>query len=192
MVSKEQVQIQQIRLQLHPYLRLRGQSQQPLPEQEQGFIRWDMRASIRNASFSTESANRSWTRGRNAPATFPPTSEILIISEAFPWVFQVHDPAGVTVGRVMDTIDAELHRRAGANEMPADRELAKAIASSYHRNRDELRGILMDGMLRIDFLATQTEFGGLDQDEETLAERMNVRDFPIAFCLVCEGRAPLR
>ena len=182
------MQIQQIQLQLHPYLRLRGQPQAPLPEPEQGFIRWDMRYPIRSASFSTESSSRSWTRGRSAPATWPPTTDILVMSPAFPWAVEIHDPDGVTVGRVMETLDLELHQRVAKNEMPPDQEQFKRLATSYHNNRKELRGFLMEGMLRVDFLGERTEFGGLVQDEKLLGDRMNMMQYPNAFSLVCEPR----
>jgi hypothetical protein len=191
-LSKEQVQIQQVQLQLHPYLRLRGQSQAPLPEPEQGFIRWDMRYNIRNASFSTDSTMRSWTRGRSSAAVWPPTTDLVILSPAFPWSIEIHDPAGITLGRVMDTIDAELHRRVSGSEMPPDREQARRLAASYHQNREELRNVLMEGMLRVDFLGERTQFGGLFQDEKLLGERMNSRPLPHVFSLLCEPRPNLQ
>ncbi|KAH7108454.1 hypothetical protein BKA62DRAFT_682234 [Auriculariales sp. MPI-PUGE-AT-0066] len=189
-LSREQVQIQRLDLQLHPYLRMRGQSQAPLPESEQGYIRWDMRYPVRNASFSIDSISRQWTRSRYAPATWPPTTDITIISPMFPWTVDVHHPDGVTVGLLMDTLDAELHRRVSSFEMPAEKELARRLATAYHKNRDELRGFLMEGMLRVDFLGERTDFAGLIQDPNLLRDRMNVPHLPHVFSLVCESRLP--
>lgn len=194
-LNRDTVQMHKIRLVLHPYLRARtdGGAAAPMASEiaagEEGFIRWDMRLRISSASFSTGPPTRVWSRGRTAPATFPPTTDLTIMSRSFPWSIPVHDSKGITVGGLMDALDNALHQHVGKGELnAAGPEHAKRISASYHANRKELRGVLMDGLLRVDFLGERCEFGGFVQDEQMVLDRMNVPGYTTAIALVCDLR----
>lgn len=187
-LDRQTVQTYGVRLEIHPFLR--AHSERPEPDAgEEGHIRWDMRLHISSASFSSGPATRAWSRGRTAPATFPPTTDLLVVSRAFPWSVPVHDPDGVTIGALMDALDASMHKALSQGELRAQgTETYKRVSSAYHANRRELRGVLMDGLLRCDFLQERSDFGGFAPDEALVMERMQVPNYTTAIALICDLR----
>ncbi|EJD48686.1 hypothetical protein AURDEDRAFT_112825 [Auricularia subglabra TFB-10046 SS5] len=195
-LEKDTVQMHKIRLVLHPYLRARGKDGTPVSmvgevaAGEEGFIRWDMRLRTTSASFSTGPPTRTWSCGRAAPATFPPTTDLMIMSHSSPWSIPVHDSEGITVGGLLDALYDALHQFVSEKELNAAGGAAvrRLISASYHANRQELRGVLMDGLLRVDFLGERCEFGGFLQDEQLVLDKMSVSGHTTAIALVCDPR----
>lgn len=89
----------------------------------------------------------------------------------------------------MDALDSALHQPLGQRELQSHgQETYKRVSSSYHGNRKELRGVLMDGLLRCDFLCDLSEFGGFTQDDALVMERMHVPNYTTAISVICEPR----
>lgn len=118
---------------------------------------------------SDDPPQRSWSRGRTDPATFPRLNVLTIVSRTFPWIVTVraHDEKlGVTCGDVVDRIDDFLHKNVKKDDTEVDHPQHKAeMSTAYYHNRSTAFGVpggrLGDGLRRLDWLCKDTMFGGL-------------------------------
>ncbi|KAF8626381.1 hypothetical protein AX15_005031 [Amanita polypyramis BW_CC] len=172
----------------------------PLPEDgsDKPHLRWNMLYTSNYCQRSDDKSHLSWSRGREAPATFPRITSMRIITELIPWTVEIvaQNPAtGVTCGEVIDNISDCLYRMASAAEFNALPELRKRVVSeSYHYNRsvaaDVPGGRLKHGMMRLDFLGKYSMYGGIEPDNE-LVKKITGVAFPCVFVLKCLKRPVL-
>lgn len=172
----------------------------PLPEDgsDKPHLRWNMLYTSNYCQRSDDKSHVSWSKGREAPATFPRVSSIRVISELLPWTIDVvaQNPAiGVTCGEVIDSISDCLYRMASASEYNALPDPRKRVVSeSYHYNRsvagDVPGGRLKHGMMRLDFLCKHSMYGGIELDNQFVKKATGVA-FPCVFVLRCLKRPVL-
>jgi hypothetical protein len=144
-------------------------------------LRWNMLFSTTHCHRSTDPFHRSWSKGRQEPATFPNVTEFRIISRAFPWVLHIRatNPAiGVTCGDLIDQLSEYLQCRMRKEDYEAmSAPERRAVRDTYHHNRSQSAGVpgglLGDGLKALDWLGTQTMFGGLQLNEQLLLERFH-------------------
>lgn len=167
----------------------------PIGDEERAHIRWNMLFSTAHCHRSTDPTHRSWSNGRQEPATFPRVTELRIISRVFPWIVNIratNRAIGVTCGDLIEQLSDHLQRRLRKEDYegasPARR---RAIRDAYHHNRSRSAGVpggqLGDGLKALDWLGAQTMFGGLQLNEGLLLERFNVA-MPCMFELLCVER----
>ena len=162
---------------------------------ERPHLQWNMLFATAHCRRSTDPSHRSWSNGRQEPATFPRVSEIRIISRVFPWIVNVHASnraIGVTCGDLIEQLSDHLQRRLRKEDYEGATGIRRrAIRDAYHHNRSRSSGVpggqLGDGLKALDWLGPQTMFGGIQQNEQLLLERFNVV-LPCVLELVCVDR----
>jgi hypothetical protein len=141
-----------------------------------------------------------WTKGRDAPATWPRVSQLKLICKRLPGLIVIdagksgsgHASSGygytqapapgaaagecVTCGDVIEAIHDSLMRLSSETEFYASPpEMQRAVGSSYMRNRSSVDSVygdkLGEGMRRLDWLLQETVFGGIIHNE-TLVGRV--------------------
>ena len=150
-------------------------------EEDRPHLRWNMLFSTAHCHRSTDPPHRSWSIGRQEPATFPHVTELGLISRAFPRIIRIsatNRAIGITCGDLIEQLSEQLQRRMRKEDyeaMPAPKR--RAIRDIYHHNRSQSAGVpgglLGDGIRLLDWLGTQTMFGGLQVNEQLLLERFN-------------------
>ncbi|KAF8735240.1 hypothetical protein AX14_002443 [Amanita brunnescens Koide BX004] len=148
----------------------------PLPEDgsDKPHLRWNMLYTSNYCQRSDDKPHVSWSKGREAPATFPRVISMRIITELMPWTVEVNaqnHAIGVTCGEVIDSISDCLYRIASASDYNALPDARKrAVSESYHHNRsvaaDVPGGRLKHGMMRLDFLCKYSMYGGIELDNQ--------------------------
>jgi len=169
----------------------------PPPDTQDDYLRWNMLFHTSNCYRTTES-QRSWVKGRNAPATHPRLTQVRIISHSFPWMIQVraqNPKLGVTCGEVLDTVSAYMYGDVAKREyekLPPTRK--RQIWESYRFNRStDLNapgGRLGEGLKRLDWLGTTSRFGGLVISDAFVKEHCG-DVLPCTFELKCLPSYPL-
>ncbi|KAI9462542.1 hypothetical protein F5148DRAFT_1150473 [Russula earlei] len=167
----------------------------PLDDEERPHLRWNMLFSTAHCHRSTDPTHRSWSNGRQEPATFPRVTEVRLVSRVFPWTVNVHATnraVGITCGDLVEQLSDHLQRRLRKEDYEsASGARRRAIRDAYHHNRSRSAGVpggqLGDGLKALDWLGTQTMFGGVRQNEQLLLERFNVA-VPCMLELVCVER----
>jgi len=164
-------------------------------EEDRPHLRWNMLFSTAHCHRSTDPYHRSWSNGRQEPATFPRVTELRLISHAFPWIINVratNRAIGVTCGDLIEQLSDYLQRRLRKEDYEGAPPLRRrAVRDAYHHNRSRSMGVpggqLGDGLKALDWLGTQTMFGGIQQNEQLLLERFNVV-MPCVLELLCVER----
>ena len=167
------------------------------PDTQHDYLQWNMLFHTSNCYRTTES-QRSWVKGRNAPATHPRITHIQIISRAFPWMIQVraHNPKlGVTCGEVLDAVSTYMYGDVAKKEyenLPSGRK--RQIWESYRFNRstdsNAPGGRLREGLKRLDWLGSSSRFGGLVTNDTFVKEHCG-DVLPCTFELKCLPAYPL-
>jgi uncharacterized protein DUF6699 len=164
-------------------------------EEDRPHLRWNMLFSTAHCHRSTDPSHRSWSNGRQEPATFPRVTELRLVSHAFPWIINVratNRATGVTCGDLIEQLSDHLQRRLRKEDYEGAPALRRrAVRDAYHHNRSRSMGVpggqLGDGLKALDWLGTQTMFGGIQQNEQLLLERFNVV-MPCVLELLCVER----
>jgi len=177
------------KLQMNPLLLPLGD------EDDHPHLRWNMLFSTAHCHRSTDPTHRSWSNGRQEPATFPRVTELRIVSRVFPSVIDVratNRAVGITCGDLIEQLSDHLQRRLRKEDYEgASAPRRRAIRDAYHHNRSRSTGVpggqLGDGLKALDWLGTQTMFGGIQQDEQYMLDRFNVL-MPCVLELVCVDR----
>ncbi|KAF8162790.1 hypothetical protein B0H34DRAFT_671943 [Crassisporium funariophilum] len=167
---------------------------QPLPEDgsDQTHLKWNMLFPTSTVQRSTDPSHVSWSRGRDAPATFPRISAMRLVSDTIPWMIDVRardKDRGVTCGEVIDSIGYELSKFTKQEDFavlhPRDRS---ELTKSYQHNRSRQPGVpggqLGQGMKRLDFLKRNTMFSGVEYNER-IVKRCCGDVMPCVFVLKC-------
>lgn len=166
------------------------------PEQEQDRVVWDMHYPSSFARCSSNIASeKSWLRRRKELATFPRMNAIEIVSRSFPWTITVHarnPDKGLRCGEVLDTIHLYLYTHLICTDMDGvSEDHRKAMSEVYESTRkrpEEPPAIFLSegrgGMRKVDYLAANTAFQGLQRDDAYLKEKMGYTS-PGTFLMVC-------
>lgn len=169
----------------------------PPSDTQDDYLRWNMLFHTSNCYRTTES-QRSWVKGRNAPATHPRMTHIRIISRAFPWMIHAraqNPKLGVTCGEVLDAISTYMYGDVAKKEyenLPPSRK--RQIWESYRFNRstdsNAPGGRLGEGLKRLDWLSSVSRFGGLVTSDAFVKEHCG-DVLPCTFELKCLPSYPL-
>ncbi|KAI0255304.1 hypothetical protein BJV78DRAFT_1179039 [Lactifluus subvellereus] len=159
-------------------------------------LRWNMLFHTAHCHRSTDPSHRSWSNGRQEPATFPRVSQLRLVSHAVPWILNVratNRAIGVTCGDVIEQLSDYLQRRLRKEDYDGAAGMKRrAIRDAYHHNRSRSAGVpggqLGDGLKALDWLGTQTMYGGIQQNEQFVLDRFNVV-LPCTFELLCVERS---
>jgi hypothetical protein len=161
------------------------------------YLNWDMLWPTSYCSRSCDPPLRSWSKGRDEPATFPRLTTIRIISSSFPWIIVIKAAdiaVGVTCGNVIDGIDDFLQGFVKKSEFEsASRQRKRDVTIAYRTNRSTVQGFpggrLGEGIRRLDWLVTGTIFGGIRRNDAFV--RAECGGLPATIELRCEMRIPL-
>ncbi|KAF8265326.1 hypothetical protein EI94DRAFT_1736142 [Lactarius quietus] len=164
-------------------------------DEERPHLRWNMLFSTAHCHRSTDPTHRSWSNGRQEPATFPRITNLRLISNVFPWLLDIkatNAAIGVTCGDVIEQLSDHLQRRLRKEDYEgATGAKRRAIRDAYHYNRSRNAGVpggqLGDGLKALDWLGPQTMFGGMLLNETLVRDRFNVV-IPCMLELVCIER----
>ncbi|KII89398.1 hypothetical protein PLICRDRAFT_109828 [Plicaturopsis crispa FD-325 SS-3] len=189
-LTPQQVAAVEATLQLNPIL------EPPTEDGSKDHLLWDMLfdSGPHCKLASQKASHRAWMAGRKAPATFPRTTRISLVTEGLlrEIVVSARDAAvGVTCGEVIDKIDEVLHKAApkemysrlpksgSSRRLTQDNVLA---AHAYNRSTapDVPGGRLEQYLMWADFLLRRTVFGGIAVNRRYLEDCFNV-EMPCTF-----------
>ena len=174
----------------------------PLPEDgpDQVHLIWNMLFPTSMVQRSTDSSHISWSKGRDAPATFPRVSSLRLVSDTIPWVLNVEARdigIGVTCGDVIDSIEQQLVKFSDKRDYERlTRSLRQEVGEAYRRNRSRDPDVpggrrLGEAMKRLDFLRQDTMFAGIEVNDRVV-KKLCGDVLPCVFVLKCSKRSPLR
>lgn len=137
-----------------------------------GHLKWNVLFPSSTIHYSKDPAHKSWSGGRDDPATFPRTTQVRILTtiQTYPWCFTVdakNPKVGVTCGEIIEQIHYELKKMTSKGDWGAiPREFQQAVSSAYHFNRGRDSGapggVLSEGMRRLDYLRGFVWWAGLE------------------------------
>jgi hypothetical protein len=164
-------------------------------EEERPHLQWNMLFSTAHCHRSTDPSHRSWSNGRQEPATFPRVTQLRLISHVVPWILTIRatNPAvGITCGDVIEQLSEHLQRRLRKEDYDSATGMKRrAIRDAYHHNRSRSAGVpggqLGDGLKALDWLGMQTMYGGIQSNDPYVLERFNVV-LPCTLELLCVER----
>lgn len=167
---------------------------------ERPYLKWNMLWPTGQCQRSCDPGIRSWSEGRNAPATWPRVKSLRLISRSFPWIITVkasEDEDGVTCGDVMESVHLFMYGRVSKAQMDGAPTSQKTLISqSYWHNRSTAAGVpggrLPRTLLRCDWLGMHTMYGGIvEADDRCLREVSCGVALPCTFELKCLQRYPM-
>ena len=172
----------------------------PLPEDgsDRVHLNWNMLFSTSTVQRSTDPSHISWSKGRDAPATFPRVSSLRLVSDTIPWVLNVEARdigIGVTCGEVIDSIGQQLAKFSDKHDYERlTPNLRQEVGIAYRRNRSREPGVpggqLGQGMKRLDFLRQDTMFAGIEVNDRVV-KRVCGEVLPCVFVLKCSKIFPV-
>ncbi|PFH53559.1 hypothetical protein AMATHDRAFT_45428 [Amanita thiersii Skay4041] len=162
---------------------------------DRAHLRWNMLYPSNYCQRSDDKPHVSWSKGRDAPATFPRVLSLRIVTQNLPWTVDVdarNPTVGVTCGDLIDAISDSMNRMTGGADYHSLSESRKRIISeAYHYNRsiaaDVPGGRLKPGLMRLDFLCQDSMFGGIEINHE-LVKKITGAVLPCVFVLKCRKR----
>ncbi|KAH9930827.1 uncharacterized protein B0H18DRAFT_872551 [Fomitopsis serialis] len=151
------------------------------PPPEEGthdFIKWNMLFSTAQCQRSCDPSHRSWSNGRNAPATWPRVTSLRLVSRAIPAPIEVpaaSAEAGVTCGDVIEAICNYMNGRLTQQQYNTASDAQKRVLSeAYYHNRSTAQGVpggrLPQTLLRFDWLGQDTMYGGCEANEQLVRD----------------------
>lgn len=150
----------------------------PVPDDgpDQVHLKWNMLFPTSTIQRSIDPSHVSWSKGRDAPATFPRLRELRIVSDTIPWIIQVKASkadSGVTCAEVIEAIARDLYKNTGRAEFEAlPAQARNEVRAAYKHNRSPLPnvpgGMLGDGLKRLDYLRKNSIFGGIEFNERVI------------------------
>ena len=172
----------------------------PLPEDgsDRVHLNWNMLFPTSTVQRSTDPSHVSWSKGRDAPATFPRISSLRLVSDTIPFVLNVEAKdvgIGVTCGEVIDSIGHQLIKFSDKHDYERlTPNLRHEVGTAYRRNRSREPGVpggqLGQGMKRLDFLRQDTMFAGIEVNDRVV-KRVCGDVLPCVFVLKCSKIFPL-
>lgn len=156
------------------------------------FLKWNMLFPTSTIQRSSDPSHISWSKGRDAPATFPRLKELRIISDTIPWIIKVKAAKadrGITCAEVIEAIAQELYKNAGKDDFDALSPLARSeVKAAYRYNRSPSPNVpggkLGQGLKRLDFLKKNTLFNGIEVNDRVL-NKVFGNPMPGVFVLKC-------
>lgn len=102
---------------------------------------------------------------------------------------------GLTCGEVIDTLSAHIYSLSTKHDFEVlSGTKQRMVAQAYRHNRSRANGVpggqLGEGMRRLDFLGTQTVFGGIEVNERVVRGLCGDA-LPCTFVLKCQHRYPM-
>ncbi|KAJ7063650.1 hypothetical protein C8F01DRAFT_1133802 [Mycena amicta] len=160
------------------------------------YLKWNMLFHSNQCTRSDDPPHISWSKGRAEPATFPRVTFLRLVSSTIPWPINVsarNRELGVSCGDVIDAISMSMYGLAAEDEFRMLPSAQKSLVSeAYRHNRSRANGVpgggLSQGMLRLDWLAQDTMFGGVRENERLARLRCGGEMLPCTFELVCVKR----
>ena len=172
----------------------------PLPEDgsDRVHLNWNMLFPTSTVQRSIDPSHVSWSKGRDAPATFPRISSLRLVSDTIPWVLDVEAKdigVGITCGEVIDSIGQQLVKFSDKRDYERlTPNLRQEVGIAYRRNRSREPGVpggqLGQGMKRLDFLRQDTMFAGIEINDRVV-KRVCGDVLPCVFVLKCSKIFPL-
>lgn len=165
------VHVLKIRLEVNPLI------QPALQGPERATLKWNMLFASNSAYLSSDPPTKSWSAGRDAPATFPRVTEISLVSSlmTFPWLIRVKaedQTVGVTCSEVIRSLSKELLKNTTQTDwkwlehFPNGADLQAKVGQSWKFNRSTSMGVpggeLGQGMRRLDFLQDWCWWDGIE------------------------------
>jgi len=140
------------------------------------YLKWNMLFPTSTIQRSCDPSHVSWSKGRDAPATFPRLKELRIVSETIPWITRVKaskEDVGVTCAEVIEAIARDLYKNTGKTDFEAlPAQVRTEVRAAYKHNRSPLPnvpgGMLGVGLKRLDFLRKNSIFGGIEVNERAI------------------------
>ena len=162
------------------------------PRSDRVHLNWNMLFPTSTVQSSTDPSHISWSKGRDAPATFPRVSSLRLVSDTIPWVLNVEAKdigIGVTCGEVIDSIGQQLLKCIDEHDYERlTLSLRQEVDNAYRRNRSREPGVpgdqLGQEMKRLDFLKQDTMFAGIEVNDRVV-KRVCGDVFPCVFVLKC-------
>ena len=162
------------------------------PRSDRVHLNWNMLFPTSTVQSSTDPSHISWSKGRDAPATFPRISSLRLVSDTIPWVLNVEAKdigIGVTCGEVIDSIGQQLLKCIDEHDYERlTLSLRQEVDNAYRRNRSREPGVpgdqLGQEMKRLDFLKQDTMFAGIEVNDRVV-KRVCGDFFPCVFVLKC-------
>ncbi|KAJ3491089.1 hypothetical protein NLJ89_g11370 [Agrocybe chaxingu] len=120
---------------------------QPLPEDgsDQMHLKWNMIFPTSTVQRSSDPSHVSWSKGRDAPATFPRITALRLVSTAIPWMTSIkarNPEKGLTCGEVIDAIGYDMSKFTSAQDFKvlsaADQ---KEVTNAYRHHRSRSPGV---------------------------------------------------
>ncbi|KAJ8508174.1 hypothetical protein ONZ45_g9513 [Pleurotus djamor] len=170
----------------------------PPDDSDRPYLKWNMLYPSAYTLRSTDPSTVSWITGRDEPATFPRVTYIRLISKSFPWMITVRAmkrTVGVTCGEVIDAIAENMYRLASGTDYQAlSKAKQKAVSENYRRNRSRAHGVpggrLGEGIKRLDWLGTDSMYGGIERNDRLVKEICGDL-LPCTVALTCIRRYPM-
>ena len=161
-------------------------------------LKWNMLFPTSTVLRSNDPSHVSWSKGRDAPATFPRISSLRLVSDTIPFVLNVQAKdvgIGVTCGEVIDSIGQQLNKFSDKHDYERlTHSLRQEVGMAYRRNRSREPGVpggqLGTGMKRLDFLRLETMFAGIEVNDRVV-KRVCGDVLPCVFVLKCAKIFPL-
>ncbi|EAU81988.1 hypothetical protein CC1G_09174 [Coprinopsis cinerea okayama7 len=167
------------------------------------YLIWNMLFPSNSARLNTDSAERSWSDGRDAPATFPRVTSLMVVSnlKAFPWAIEVKAQdirLGVTCEEVIIQIGRSLQRLTSSKDWhwAIGQVSQQQLSAAYTHNRSTRIGVpggeLGRPMKRLDYLMDRYWWDGLqaidlrdDEGRNVLKRYLNTENVAVTLpCLV--------
>ncbi|KAE9395983.1 hypothetical protein BT96DRAFT_125437 [Gymnopus androsaceus JB14] len=143
---------------------------------------------------SSDPPQTPWSDERYSPATFPRIASMRLLSSLLPFtidIFAREPEIGVTCEDLIDGISDFMRKR--SDQADYDRLSAarrRIVSQAYRYNRSQPGEALGDGLRRIDFLGSETMFGGIRENSEAV-KKICGEVLPHTWILDCTTRYPM-
>lgn len=163
---------------IHPFLLPRSVEEGTIDTS----ITWNIIYPGSYARIPGDPSGESWFERRVEVATFPRMTHIRVISRAFPWIIHVAsstEHAALTCKDVLEQVHkylCELLSPLEMDDVTPEHRRNMSLAYRANRSQDIPAKIFTGsaGLRKMDWLAKNTMFEGLEEDKEYIAERLTV------------------
>jgi Family of unknown function (DUF6699) len=141
-------------------------------------IAWDIRIPPNTIRKSEPPFHPLTAHLRNQPAVSPPWTFVRLRSALLPWIVECSNPAGVTIGDVLDAVYDCLRKRVDRDEwIDASKEFQGRLLEAWERRcimagNDEGRSARareeQKGIRRVDWLLWDVEWLGIERSKDEL------------------------
>ncbi|KAA1477674.1 hypothetical protein DENSPDRAFT_787028 [Dentipellis sp. KUC8613] len=169
----------------------------PVGDSDRVHLNWNMLFSTSHCQRSGDPEHRSWSNGRQEPATFPRLTSLKLLCRALPWIIEIKasSPAvGVTCADIIDQLGDYLKTNAPKDDyQKSSSDQQHQLKLNYHHNRSRSDGVpggrLGEGLRRLDWFGAMSMWGGMDRNDAYVKDRCGVV-LPCMFEMFCVPRPP--